>query len=53
MRVSGTEPTNERPDDHGVPLRRMILWGIVGVAVVVGVVLYFQYERVIAPLVSP
>ena len=53
MRVSGTDQSRNRPDDQRVPLRRTILWGVIGVAVIVGVILYFRYERVIAPLVSP
>jgi hypothetical protein len=52
MRVSGTERSNEPPDDQRVRLRRAMLWGLIGVAVIVGVVLYFRYERVLAPLVS-
>ncbi len=52
MRVSGTERHDEPPDEQRVPLRRAVLWGIIGVVVVIGVYLYFQYERVLAPLVS-
>ncbi len=53
MRVSGTERHDEAQDEQRVPTRRAVLWGVIGLAVVVGVYLYFQYERVIAPLVSP
>jgi len=53
MRVSGTERHDEPQDEQRVSTRRALLWGLIGVAVVVGVVLYFQYERIIAPLVSP
>jgi hypothetical protein len=52
MRVSGTERHDKPPDDDRVPLRRVVLWGLIGVAVLVGVYLYFQYERVLAPLMS-
>jgi hypothetical protein len=52
MRVSGTEPHDQPPDEQRVPLRRVMLWGLIGVAILVGVYLYFQYERVLAPLVS-
>jgi hypothetical protein len=52
MRVSGTEGHDQPPDEQRVPLRRVMLWGLIGVAVLVGVYLYFQYERVLAPLVS-
>jgi type VI protein secretion system component VasF len=53
MRVSRTERPDESHDEQRAPTRRAVLWGLIGVAVVVGVVLYFQYERVLAPLVSP
>ncbi len=53
MRVSRTERPDESQDEQRVPTRRAVLWGLIGVAVVVGVFLYFQYERVLAPLVSP
>ena len=35
-----------------VSYRRVILWGIVGVAILVGIVLYFKYARLLAPLLS-
>ena len=53
MRVLGTERHDEPQDEPRVPTRRAVLWGLIGVAVLVGVYLYFQYERVLAPLVSP
>ena len=53
IRVSGTERHEEPRGEHRVPTRRAIMWGLIGVAVLVGVYLYFQYERVLAPLVSP
>jgi hypothetical protein len=52
MRVSGTERHGDAPDDQRVSRRRAVLWGLIGVAVLVGVYLYFQYERVLAPLVA-
>jgi hypothetical protein len=39
-------------DDEPVPLRRVLLWALVGAAIVVGIVLYFKYERQIAPLIG-
>jgi hypothetical protein len=43
-----------RPSSNvdAVPLRRVLLWALVGVALVVGLVLYFRYERQIAPLLG-
>jgi hypothetical protein len=52
MRVSGTERRDESPGDQRVPRRRALVWGLIGVAILVGVYLYFRYERVLAPLIS-
>lgn len=52
MRVSGTERPDESSDEQRVTRRRAVLWGLIGVAVLVGVYLYFRYERVLAPLVA-
>jgi hypothetical protein len=35
-----------------VPLVRVLVWGLFGVVLVVGLVLYFKYERVVMPLLS-
>ena len=40
------------PDPDGVPLVRVLLWGLFAVVLVVGLVLYFKYERVVMPLLS-
>ena len=53
MRVVGTERHDESQDEQRIPTRRAVIWGLIGLAVLVGLFLYFQYERVIAPLVSP
>jgi hypothetical protein len=52
MRVSDTERHDKPPEEDRVPRRRAVLWGLIGVAILVGVYLYFRYERVLAPLVS-
>lgn len=52
MRVSGTDRHDKPPDDGRIPMRRAVLWGLIGLVILVGVYLYFQYERVLAPLVS-
>jgi len=41
-----------RADPDAVPLGRVVLWGLFGVALVVGLVLYFKYERLVAPLLT-
>lgn len=38
--------------DSSVSFRRVILWGAVAIALVIGVVLYFKYERLLAPLLG-
>jgi hypothetical protein len=52
MRVTGTERHDESSDEQRVSTRRAVIWGLIGLAILVGVFLYFQYERVLAPLVS-
>jgi hypothetical protein len=52
MGVSGTERRDGPSDEQGVSKRRGIVWALIGVAVLVGIYLYFRYERVLAPLVS-
>ena len=38
--------------EHAVSYRKIVLWVIVGLAVVVGVVSYFKYAKLLAPLVT-
>ena len=38
--------------DSPVPYRKIILWVVVGLAVVVGVVMYFKYSHLLAPLLG-
>jgi len=35
-----------------VSYRKIVLWVLVGVAIVVGVVSYFKYAKLLAPLLS-
>jgi hypothetical protein len=35
-----------------VPLVRALMWLLFGVVLLVGLVLYFKYERVVLPLLS-
>ena len=35
-----------------VSYRKIVLWVIVGIAIVVGVVSYFKYAKLLAPLLS-
>jgi len=39
-------------DPDAVPLGRALLWALFGVTLVVGLVLYFRYERIVVPLLT-
>jgi hypothetical protein len=39
-------------DPDAVPLRRVLAWALVGAALVVGLVLYVRYARLLEPLVG-
>ena len=53
MRLSRVIRQADAPSDaETVPLRRAILWMFVGAALVVGLILYFKYERLIHPLLG-
>ena len=43
---------DETPPQSDVPGRRWLVWGLIGVAIVVGLVLYFIYGRLLQPLSS-
>jgi F0F1-type ATP synthase membrane subunit b/b' len=38
--------------DGEVSYRRAVLWTIVGLAIVLGVMAYFKYARLLAPLIG-
>ena len=53
MRLSRVVRQADTPADaETVPLRRALLWVLVGAALGVGVVLYFKYEPLIQPLLG-
>jgi hypothetical protein len=39
-------------DSDAIPLRRALLWLMVGVVLLIGLGLYFRYERLVVPLLS-
>jgi hypothetical protein len=39
-------------DPDAIPLRRALLWLAFGAVLVVGLVLYFKYERLVVPLLT-
>lgn len=45
-------PDESPPKPAEVPVRRWVMWGLIGVAIVVGLVLYFLYARLLQPLSS-
>lgn len=45
-------PDESPPRPSDVPVRRAVMWSLIGLAIVVGLVLYFLYARLIQPLVS-
>ena len=51
VRLSRLLPKSSSSED-AIPLRRVVVWALVAVAIVVGLVLYFVYERQITPLVG-
>ena len=50
MPVPSTERPPETSDEQRVPLRRALVWGLIGLVVLIGVLLYFRYEHALAPL---
>jgi hypothetical protein len=46
------QPDETPPQPAEVPLRRWVMWGLIGAAIVVGIVLYFLYARLLQPLSS-
>jgi len=46
------QPDETPPQPAEVPVRRWVMWGLIGAAIVVGIVLYFLYARLLQPLSS-
>lgn len=46
------QPDETPPQPSRLPIRRLLLWALIGVAIVVGLVLYFLYARLLEPLVA-
>lgn len=43
-------PDETPPKPAEVPVRRWVMWALIGAAIVVGIVLYFLYARLLQPL---
>ncbi|MEO7711312.1 MAG: hypothetical protein ABIV10_00150 [Gemmatimonadaceae bacterium] len=53
MRLSRIFRTSESPPDSDtVPLRQAVLWALFAIVLVIGLVLYFKYERLVVPLLT-
>jgi hypothetical protein len=53
LRLSRILRRSDSPaDPDAVPLRRALLWALFGVVLIVGLVLYFKYERHVVPLLT-
>lgn len=53
MRLSRVvRPPDASADSDALPIRRAILWVLVGAALLLGLVLYFKYEPLIQPLLG-
>jgi hypothetical protein len=45
-------PDETPPRPSTVPVRRALMWGLIAAAIILGLVLYFLYARLLQPLVS-
>ncbi len=53
LRLSRIFRTAESPTDPDtVPLRQAVLWALFAIVLVIGLVLYFKYERLVVPLLT-
>jgi hypothetical protein len=41
-----------QPPEEPVPLSRLLIWGAIGVVLVVGIWLYIRFGRAVSPLVN-
>jgi hypothetical protein len=45
-------PDDSQSADETIPLRRVLFWVLVWIGIVVGIVLYFRYARLLTPLLG-
>jgi hypothetical protein len=45
-------PEDSKHLEETIPLRRILFWVLVWVVIFVGLVLYFEYARLLTPLLS-
>jgi hypothetical protein len=52
MRLSRMFRADDESPGDSVPLRRVLFWAAVWAAILVGIVLYFKYSRLLTPLLA-
>jgi hypothetical protein len=50
MRVSGVFKKQEEEEAEVIPASRVVLWGVIGLVIAAGLVLYFLFDRFMTPL---
>jgi hypothetical protein len=50
MRVSRLYKKEEDVETEVFPVPRILLWAVIGLAILAGLALYFRYERFMTPL---
>ena len=45
-------PEEKRPLEDTIPLRRTLFWVLIWIAIIVGIILYFKYQRLLTPLLG-
>lgn len=46
------KPEDTRIIEETVSVRRALFWGVIALILVLGIVLYFKYERLLVPLLG-
>jgi hypothetical protein len=52
MRLSRMFRADDESQGDTIPLRRVVFWAAVWIALLVGIVLYFKYARLLTPLLA-
>lgn len=52
MKPSDQSQITERDSLSGIPLRRIIMWIVVALAILLGLVLFFRFGSRVAPIIG-
>ena len=52
MRLSRMFSADDESRRDVIPLRRLVFWAVVWIALLVGIVFYFKYARLLTPLLA-